>query len=220
MCLRTRRRKAEDLGGAHRPSSGPLSREPLVAECAPRAVGAAFGVSMHEGGPRRAGLLTEAFGGPEQSGRQARPVRTRESLQAPRLEHRVAKIARDLEPLRKPQAGRRMRALSGGDVTQSAHPAQGPPAITELAKLGQGFLEQRIGAFQVTVGESHPAETLRRAGDDLASAKPTRHVAALLEPGACQFVVTLNPQHTPQRLERAANARLVIEPPVCAQSLF
>ena len=113
-----------------------------------------------------------------------------------------------------------MRAPPGGDVAQCAHPAQRPPAIAELPKLGQGFLQQRVSGFQVTVGQGHIAETLRRARDDIASAEPTRHDPALLQPGARLPIITPNPQHAPQRLERAANARLVIEPAVGGQSLL
>ena len=107
---------------------------------------------MHEGRPCRARPLTEAFGGPEQPRRQGRPVRARQPLEARRLEHRVAELARGLEPLLEPLAGRRVCPPSGGDVAQSAHPAQRPPAIAEIPKLGQGFLEQRVSSFQVTVG--------------------------------------------------------------------
>src|SRR5690242_15264172 len=87
-------------------------------------------------------------------------------------------------------------------------------------KLGLGLLEQRLSAFQVTVGESHPAQPLRRARKGIASAEPTRHGATLLQPGACLSVVALNPPHAPKRLERPANARLVIQPAVGGQSLL
>src|SRR4051794_15849108 len=207
-------RQPDDSGNTRRSPSCPLGGEPLLPQGAARAVGAAREVSVYEGRPRCARPLTEAFGRREQPRRRCGPVRVRQSLEASRLEHRVAELARDLEPLLEPRAGGGARAPAGCDVAQATDPAQHPPAIADLPELCQRFVEERLGTVQVTVGESYPAETLRGASGEIASAEPTRCGPALLQTGACVRVVTLHPQHAPQRLERAADARLVIEPPV------